>query len=123
MPGITSHERFAVSMLTPELPKIRVIPKIPTDAIIKNIQRLEAVKELFIEKFKASEDKEIILQSIGQVDKFIWNIGKRKADPELYQMLQHKLLTLGLSDEPIMSADDLDYTWQMEIHEEQDIDY
>lgn len=88
-------------------------------AIIKNIQRLEAVKELFIEKFKASEGKEIILQSIDQVDKFIWNIGKRKADPELYQMLQHKLLTLGLSDEPIMSADDLDYTWQMEIHEEE----
>lgn len=92
-------------------------------AIIKNIQRLEDVKEPFIEKFKASEDKEIILQSIEQVDKFIWNIGKRKADPELYQMLQHKLLTLGLSDEPIMSADDLDYIWQMEIHEEQDINY
>ena len=88
-------------------------------AIIKNIQRLEAVKELFVEKFKASEDKETILQSIEQVDKFIWNIGKRKADPELYQMLQHKLLTLGLSNEPIMSADDLDYIWQMEIHEEE----
>ena len=88
-------------------------------AIIKNIQRLEVVKELFIEKFKANEDKETILQRIDQVDKFIWNIGKRKADPELYQMLQHKLLTLGLSDYPIMSADDLDYIWQMEIHEEE----
>lgn len=88
-------------------------------AIIKNIQRLEVVKEQFIEKFKESEDKETILQNIDQVDKFIWNIGKRKADPELYQMLQHKLLTLGLSDEPIMSADDLDYIWQMEIHEEE----
>lgn len=92
-------------------------------AIIKNIQRLEVVKEPFIEKFKASEDKETILQNIVQIDKFIWNIGKRKADPELYQMLQHKLLTLGLSDEPIMPADDLDYIWQMEIHEEQDINY
>ena len=88
-------------------------------AIIKNIQRLEVVKEPFIEKFKASEDKETILQNIVQIDKFIWNIGKRKADPELYQMLQHKLLTLGLSDYPIMSADDLDYIWQMEIHEEE----
>lgn len=86
---------------------------------IKNIQRLEEVKETFISKFNESKDKESILQNINQVDKFIWNVGKNKADPELYQMLQHKLLSLGLSDYPIIATDILERAWQQELLEEE----
>ena len=95
----------------PELPKIM--------ATIKNVQRLEEVKEPFIKMYNATKEKESILQSIDQIDKFIWNLGKRKADPELYQMLQHKLLALGLSDYPIIPTDDLHYIWQQEIRDEE----
>lgn len=95
----------------PELPKVM--------ATIKNVQRLEEIKDTFIKKFNVSPNKESILQSIEQIDKFIWNVGKRKADPELYQMLQHKLLALGLSDYPIISTDDLHQIWQQELLEEE----
>ena len=88
-------------------------------ATIKNIQRLEEIKETFIKKFNASKDKESILQCINQVGKFIWNVGKNKADPELYQILQHKLLVLGLSDCPIIPTDDLERVWQQEILEDE----
>ena len=94
----------------PELSKVM--------ATIKNIQKLEEVKEPFIKKFNESNDKESILKSIDQIDRFVWNIGKRKADPELYQMLQHKLLTLGLSKKTVFSTDVLHYIWQQELSEE-----
>lgn len=85
--------------------------------IVKNISTTDKAKA-----FLDSIDKTQFYERINKIGEILWYIGRRYADPILYQIYEQKVIELGLSDSlnQITDADVLNQLWQQEYYNEQE---
>lgn len=85
--------------------------------IVKNISTTDKAKV-----FLDSIDKTQFYERINKIGEILWYIGRRYADPILYQIYEQKVIELGLSDSlnQITDADVLNQLWQQEYYNEQE---
>lgn len=85
--------------------------------VIKNLSTIDKAKA-----FLDSIDKMQLYDRIKVIGDILWYIGRKSADAKLYQLYEHKVIELGLSDSltEITDEDLLHQLWQQDFYNEQE---